>query len=91
MAIRSNLDQVTYYTMINPGREQQWGGGDHGRRGAEGCGARNVDKGRPVVLDGGTLLMTYKVKQMSPVAAHCCAVMRLSIWRAAEGNVEGIF
>jgi hypothetical protein len=35
--------------------------------------------------------MTYKVKQMNPVIAHCCAVMRLSIWRAAGGNVEGIF
>jgi len=44
-----------------------------------------------LVLDRGTLLMTFTVKQMSPVAAHCCAVMRLSIWRAAEGNVEDIF
>jgi len=43
-----------------------------------------------VVLDGATLLMTSKVKQNS-VIAHCCAVMRLSIWRAAGGNVEGIF
>jgi hypothetical protein len=34
--------------------------------------------------------MTFKVKQLNPVAAHC-AVMRLSIWRAAEGNVEGNF
>jgi hypothetical protein len=34
--------------------------------------------------------MTNKIKQNS-VIAHCCAVMRLSIWREAEGNVEGIF
>jgi len=49
-----------------------------------------VDKEGLIVLDGATLLMISKVKQ-NPVAAHCCAVMRLSIWRAAEGNVEGIF
>jgi len=56
-----------------------------------GDGARPypVDKRGLVVLDGGTLLMTFKVKQ-SPVT-HCYAVMRLSIWRAAGGNVEGIF
>jgi hypothetical protein len=50
-----------------------------------------IDNGEPLVLDRGTLLMTFTVKQMSPVAAHCCAVMRLSIWRAAEGHVEDIF
>ena len=60
-----------------------------GTVGAERC-PWPVDKKWVVVLDGSTLLMTYNVKQ-SPVAAHCCAVMRLSIWRAAEGNVEGIF
>jgi hypothetical protein len=61
-----------------------------GTVGAEHCSGP-VDKGRAVVLDGGTLLMTYNVKQNPVAAQHCCALMRLSIWRAAEGNVEVIF
>jgi len=54
------------------------------------AGTGRIDKLSVVVLDGATLLMTSKVKQ-NPVIAHCCAIMRLSIWRAAKGNAEGIF
>jgi len=61
-----------------------------GRRSATERRPCPVDKRGLVVLDEATLLMISKVKQNS-VVAHCCAVMRLSIWRAAEGNVEGVF
>jgi len=35
--------------------------------------------------------MTFNVKTMNRPVAHCCAVMRLSIWRKTGGNVEGSF
>jgi hypothetical protein len=60
-----------------------------GRDGGRGAATLRVDKEGLIVLDGATLLMISKVKQ-NPVIAHCCAVMRLPIWRATEGNLEGI-
>jgi hypothetical protein len=36
--------------------------------------------------------MTGNIVNQKPTVAHrCCAVMRLSIWREARGNVENIF